>query len=62
MELLYGTGNYIQYQVITYNGKESEKEYTHMELNHFAIHLKLTQHCKSATLQLKKLTQNGIQL
>ena len=41
MELLYGTGNYIQYQVITYNGKESEKEYTHMELNHFAIHLKL---------------------
>ena len=29
MELLYGIGNYIQYQEITYNGKESEKEYTH---------------------------------
>ena len=25
--LLYSTGNYIQYSVITYNGKESEKEY-----------------------------------
>ena len=24
--LLYSTGNYIQYLVITYNGKESEKE------------------------------------
>ena len=26
-DLLYSTGNYIQYLVITYNGKESEKEY-----------------------------------
>ena len=25
--LLYSTGNYIQYLVIIYNGKESEKEY-----------------------------------
>ena len=25
-DLLYSTGNYIQYLVITYNGKESEKE------------------------------------
>ena len=25
--LLYSTGNYVQYLVITYNGKESEKEY-----------------------------------
>ena len=24
------TGNYIQYLVVTYNGKESEKEYTYM--------------------------------
>ena len=48
----------------TYNGKESEKEciyiyiyvapiYTHMYiwLNYFAVHLKLTQPCKSTTLQ-----------
>ena len=28
-DLLYSTGNYIQYLVITYNGKEPEKEYTH---------------------------------
>ena len=26
-DLLYSTGNYIQYLVITYNGKESEKEF-----------------------------------
>ena len=26
-DLLYSTGNYIQYLVINYNGKESEKEY-----------------------------------
>ena len=24
--LLYSTGNYIQYPILTYNGKESEKE------------------------------------
>ena len=31
-DLLYSTGNYTQYFVITYKGKESEKEYmyTHM--------------------------------
>ena len=26
-DLLYSTGNYIQYLIITYNGKESEKQY-----------------------------------
>ena len=26
-DLLYSTGNYMQYLVITYNAKESEKEY-----------------------------------
>ena len=26
-DLMYSTGNYIQYTVITYNGKESEKQY-----------------------------------
>ena len=25
-------GNYIQYPIITYNGKESEKEYTHTRM------------------------------
>ena len=52
--LLYSTANYIQNLVITYNGKESEREHyththTHIKLNHFAVHLKLTQHCKSNT-------------
>ena len=49
--LLYGTGNYIQYLIIIYNGKESEKEYIYVYLNHFAVHLNLTQHCKSTLLQ-----------
>ena len=34
-DLLYNTGNYIQYLVITYNGEESEKE-SHV----FAVHMK----------------------
>ena len=33
-DLLYSTGNYIQYLIITYNGKNLEKEcvYTHTHL------------------------------
>ena len=35
-------------------GKESEKEWImFMHNNHFATYLKLTQHCKSTTLQHK---------
>ena len=36
-------------------GKESEKEWIHVyvKLNHFAVHLKLTQHCKSNIPQYK---------
>ena len=36
-------------------GKGSEKEwiYVYVQLNHFAVHLKRTQHCKSTTLQYK---------
>ena len=39
--------------VVTYNRKESEKEYVCVcvWLNHFALHLKLTQHCKLAVFQ-----------
>ena len=46
MDLLYSTGNYIQYLVITYSGKESEKKICITE-----SHLKLTQYCKSTVLQ-----------
>ena len=45
--LLYSTENYIQYPVINYNGKE----YIYVYLNHFAVHLKLTQHYKLTILQ-----------
>ena len=31
-DLLYSTGNYIQYLVITYNGKETEKEYIYIHI------------------------------
>ena len=36
--------------------KESEKELRYMcvKLNHFAVYLKLTHHCKSTILELKK--------
>ena len=30
MNLLYGTGNYTQYFIITYKGKDSEKEYIYI--------------------------------
>ena len=48
---------YTQYVIITYNGKESEKEYIihiYIKLNHSAVHLKLTQHCKLIIVQLKR--------
>ena len=37
-------------------GKEPKKQwiYVYVQLNHFAVHLELTQHCKSTILQLKK--------
>ena len=46
-------GNNIQRPVITYHGKESEKEhiYIHTYLNHFSVPLKLTQHCKPTVLE-----------
>ena len=47
--IAYSTANYIQDLVINSKGKESEKD-----LNHLAIHQKLTQHSKSTILQLKK--------
>ena len=71
--LVYSTGNYIQYYVITYQGKESQKVYihksvcvcmcvyTHMYItNRCAIHLKLTWYCKSTILQLKKWEKRNI--
>ena len=49
--LLYGTGNYTQYLITTYKGKESEK----IQKSIYKLsHLKLTQHGKSTILQLKK--------
>ena len=46
---LYSKGNCTQY-FTTYIRKESEKEQI-IELNHFAVYLKITQHCKSTTFQ-----------
>ena len=47
---LYSTGTSTQYFVITYKEKNLKRIYI---LNHVAVHLKLTQHCKSTILQLK---------
>ena len=48
-DLLYNTGNNIQYLVITYNGNNLKKK----KLNCFAVNLKQTQR-KSTPLQQKK--------
>ena len=51
-DLQYSTGNSIQYLVITYNRRESKEKnmyifiHTYVQQNHFALHLKLRQHCK----------------
>ena len=52
-DLLQSTGNSTQSSVMGYRGKESKKEwiYVYAQLIHFAVHLKLTQHCKSTVLQ-----------
>ena len=52
---MFGPGNYTQYSVVTYIGKESEKEWKMYmpKLIHLAAHLKLTQCCKSTTPQNK---------
>ena len=53
--LLYSTKDCIQYLLVTNNGKESEKEYIYMKLNHYAAYLKLTRrYYKSTILQLKQ--------
>ena len=55
---------YTQYVIITYNGKESEKEYRYYIFIHtythtyvtelLCLHLKLTQHCEVIIIQFKK--------
>ena len=52
-DLLYSIGTFIQYWVITYTGEESEKEQVgmHVQLVYLAVHLKLTQLCKSTIFQ-----------
>ena len=55
--LLYSTGNYIQYHVISQNGKGYEKEYVYIYVYNWITLLysrNLTQHCKSTVLQLNK--------
>ena len=34
-------------------GKESDKEWIYVYLNHFVVHLKITQHCKSTIPRYK---------
>ena len=57
-----GTGNSTQYSPITYMGRELEKEWVcvYVELIYFPIYLKLTPHCKSATLQKNLKIKNKI--
>ena len=62
-DLLYSTGNYTQYLVIPV--MEKNIKYIHVcvyvyKSNHFAIHLKLAQHCKLTIHQLKMWLKNNI--
>ena len=53
--LLYGTGNSTQHSVVTQMGKKSKKRgniYT-VQLIHFTVQEKLTQHYKATILQQK---------
>ena len=52
-DLLYSVGNASQCSITAYMGKESKKKrtYVYIQLIHFAVHLKPTQHCKSTILQ-----------
>lgn len=52
-DLLYSPGKSTQYSVVTYMGKEFEKEwiYVYILLIHIAVDLKLTQHLKSTIPQ-----------
>ena len=53
----YSTENYIQYLLITCNGKESENHiymYVYIKLNHFAVHPKLAQNGKLTIVQFSK--------
>ena len=48
---MYSTGNYIQYTVINYKGKEYEKECVCVCITEslcYPVQQKLLQHCKSA--------------
>ena len=48
----YSKGNYTNYLVIIYN------EISLTVLNHYVVHLKLMQYCKSAVLQFLKILMN----
>ena len=52
-DLLSSTEKSTQYSVVTYMGKESEKEWIHVHasLIHVAVYLQLTQHYKSIVFQ-----------
>ena len=51
--LLYSTGNSTQCSAVTEVGRKSKKErvYVYVQLIHFAVQQKLTQHCKAIILQ-----------
>ena len=59
---MHSTGKYTQHFEIIYKGKESEKECVCVciKLNPCDVHLKLTQHYKSAILQFKRKERNII--
>ena len=62
---MYSTGNSTQYSVITICEKKFLKEclcvYIYIYMIHFAVHMKLTQHCKLTIFQFfLKLNEESV--
>ena len=53
--LLYSTENYTRYFIVLLRVKNLKKNiWIYVKWNHFAVHLRLTQHCKSVYFKMRK--------
>ena len=57
LDVLYSTGNHIQFLIITYNRKESEYIYIYISLNIIESLYTQNQHTKLTVLQFKKMVK-----
>jgi hypothetical protein len=60
--ILHSTGNSTQHSLMVHMRKESRKDWIYFELIHCIVQQKVTQHCKSNTLQWKQNKQVSRQM